>query len=275
MLIDLHVHTNASDGLFPPAKIVKLAKLAGVTVLGVADHDTVNGIDESIEAGVNEGVKIVPSVEINSYNGDAEYHILGCFIDHTDEELRGVLAEFRRARVQRMHVILSRLAALDISLKAEEVLSLSGDGSLGRPHIARALVKKGYASSVRDAFDMYIGEGKPAYAPRSKLTPEEAITIINRAGGVAVLAHPGLWGGDDIIPRLASSGMEGIEVYSPSHTRDQTKRYLKLAHELGLVATGGSDYHGWGNTDRNTIGIARTPPSEFAHLEALAKEKNS
>jgi predicted metal-dependent phosphoesterase TrpH len=271
MRIDLHVHTKASDGLYPPAEIVRMAGRAGLSVIGIADHDTVDGLDESLAAAVENAVRIIPAVEINSYDGGSEYHILGYFIRHGDGELRRTLSILREARIARMHVIIRKLAALGIAVTAEEILSVAGSGTVGRPHIAQALVKNGYAASVRDAFDRHIGEGKPAYAPRSKLTPREAIAIIRGAGGVPVLAHPGLWGGEELIPRLAEWGLAGIEAYSPDHTPEQVRRYLDITRSLGLVATGGSDFHGWGDPARIGLGAVTTPPEEFARLEELAK----
>jgi len=273
MSIDLHVHTKASDGLYSPADIVKMAVSAGVSVLGIADHDTVNGIDAALAAASEKGLELIPGVEINSYNGDAEYHILGYFIDHKSSELRGVLEELRAARIQRMHRIVSKLGMIGITVEPPEILALAESGTVGRPHIARALVRKGYASSIREAFDRYIGEGKPAYAPRSKLTPVEAIKIITRAGGLAALAHPGLWRADELIPQLAAWGVVGIEVYSPDHTAEQVARYHDIARSLGLIALGGSDFHGWGDPAGNKIGMAATPPEEFARLRDMARKQ--
>jgi predicted metal-dependent phosphoesterase TrpH len=270
MRVDLHVHTTASDGIFTPAEIVRMAREGRLSVLGIADHDTVNGIEEARSAAEAEGITLVPGVEINAYHGDFEYHILGYFIDHRDEALARALAGLREARVRRMHLIIEKLGDLGIRLDPGEIRARAGDGSIGRPHIARVLAEKGHTRSVREAFDRYIGEGKPAYAPRSKLTPPDAISIIRGARGLAVLAHPGLWGGDELIPQLAAWGIVGLEVYSPDHTGEQITRYRALARELGLVATGGSDFHGWNDSSGITLGKGRTPPGEFARLLELA-----
>jgi predicted metal-dependent phosphoesterase TrpH len=273
MRIDLHVHTNASDGLLAPAELVRKAREAGLSALGIADHDTVNGIGEAFDAAAIEGIMLVPGVEINAYHGDFEYHILGYFIDHRDARLAVALAELRAARVRRMQVIVSRLGELGMEVSPEEILAVSGDASVGRPHIARVMVSKGHVSSIREAFDRFIGEGKPAYAPRSKLTPAEAIALIKAAGGLTVLAHPGLWGGDELIPQLAAWGIVGLEVYTPDHTGEQIGRYRRFAKELGLIATGGSDFHGWNTSSGCTFGVGRTPPGEFARLLKLAGVK--
>lgn len=246
-----------------------MAARAGVSVLGIADHDTVGGIDEAMSAARALSLTLVPAVEINSYHGAIEYHILGYFIDHRQQSLSRALAALREARIVRMHLMIEKLARIGIPIAAEEILALSGGGVVGRPHIAQAMVRKRYASSIRDAFDKYIGEGKPAYAPRSKLSPREAIRIITKAGGLAVLAHPGLWGGEELIPELKEWGMVGLEVYSPDHTGEQSRRYLEIARRLGLVATGGSDFHGWGDPSSIKIGTVSTPPGEFDRLQQL------
>lgn len=271
MTIDLHVHTKASDGLYSPTDIVAMAERAGISVLGITDHDTADGIDEALDAAAEKKLEIVPGVEINAYNGDDEYHILGYFIDHRDGELQNALAELKAARIQRMHRIISKLGLIGITVDPAEILALAGSGVVGRPHIARVLVKRGYAASVRDAFDKYLGEGKPAYAPRSKLTPLEAIGIIAKAGGVAALAHPGLWRADELIPQLAAWGIVGLEVYSPDHTAAQVAHYSDMARSLNLIMLGGSDFHGWGDPSGSRIGTTYTPPDEFARLRDMAR----
>jgi predicted metal-dependent phosphoesterase TrpH len=273
MTIDLHVHTKASDGLYSPADIVAMAGRAGVSVLGITDHDTVNGVDEALSAAAESELEIVPGVEINAYNGDAEYHILGYFIDHRDGELQNALEELKAARIKRMHRIVSKLGLIGITVDPSDILTLAGSGVVGRPHIAQVIVKGGYAASIRDAFDKYIGEGKPAYAPRSKLTPLEAIEIVTRAGGVAALAHPGLWHADELIPQLAAWGIVGLEVYSPDHTASQVARYSDIARSLNLIMLGGSDFHGWGDPSGNRIGTSATPPEEFARLKDMARQQ--
>lgn len=274
MIIDLHIHTKASDGLYSSTEIVGMAERAGVSVLGITDHDTVDGVDAALAAAAGKKLEIVPGVEINAYNGDVEYHILGYFLDHRDGDLRNALDELMKARIQRMRRIVSKLGLIGITVDPSEILALSESGAVGRPHIAQVLVKRGYASSVRDAFDKYIGDGKPAYAPRSKLTPVEAIEIITKAGGVAALAHPGLWRSDDLIPQLAAWGIVGLEVYSPDHTAAQVAKYSDIARSLNLIELGGSDFHGWGDPSGYKIGTTATPPEEFARLKAAARQRS-
>jgi len=274
MLIDLHVHTNSSDGLYSPSDVVKLAARSGVSVLAVADHDTINGIEEAAAAAESHGIRLVPAVEINCFSGDTEQHILGYFVDHTDAAFQDSLGELQQARLKRMHLVISKLADIGIFLEAGDILRFASRGVVGRPHIARAMVKNGYAGSVREAFDKYIGEGKPAYAPRSRLSPAEAVHIIGRAGGVAVLAHPGLWSNDDLIPGLAGLGVAGLEAYSPDHDKKKVRRYIEIARELGLVVTGGSDFHGWGESHAARLGMVSTPPEDFARLCELKQGRN-
>ncbi|MCX6357116.1 MAG: PHP domain-containing protein [Candidatus Aureabacteria bacterium] len=274
MRIDMHVHTKASDGLYRPSDVVRMAAAAGLDVIAISDHDTVQGIDEARGAAAETRLRVVPAVEINSYHGDTEYHILGYWVDHTSVTLRSSLGELQKARIDRMHKVIARLGEIGITLTPEEVMVFAEEGSVGRPHIARALVKKKYASSVRDAFNKYIAEGKPAYVPRSKLSPREAIAIITSASGLAVLAHPGLWGGDELIPQLAAWGIIGIEAYSPDHTPSQIRHYLGMAKEHGLIVTGGSDFHGWGDNAAMRIGSVCTPPDQFALLQAKAKRSS-
>ncbi len=271
MLIDLHVHTTASDGIYSPAEIVKLAKKAGISVIGIADHDTVDGIEEGLQTAETEGLRLIPAVEINSYSEDNEYHILGYFIDHTHKELVRKLADLKKARTKRMYAILAKLKSLGMTIEADEVFEISGGGCIGRPHIARLLVRKGYVNSFRSAFDYYIGNGKPAYEPRSKLTPEEAIKIIRDAKGAPVLAHPPSLNGDKLMSQLVAWGIVGIEVFSKDSNQEQIKRYLELVHKHGLVATGGSDFHGSTAFGDNKIGDPYMPPEEFIRLEELVK----
>lgn len=273
MRIDLHTHTNASDGLLAPAELVRAARAAGLSVLGITDHDTVNGIGEALSAAEAEGITLVPGVEINAYRGAFEYHILGYYIDHRDERLGAALSGLRAARVARMEKMAALLCGLGMEVSPADILALAGDGAVGRPHIARAMVARGHVASIREAFDKFIGDGKPAYAPRSKLSPSEAIGIITAAGGLPVLAHPGIWPGDELIPQLAAWGIVGIEAHTPQHTEEQVERYLASARELGLIVTGGSDYHGWNDPSGDSLGVGRMQPAEFDRLRGLARAR--
>ena len=231
--------------MLAPRELVALAARNGVRVLAVTDHDSTSGVAEAREAAAgHRGLTIVPGIEINCDVEGAEVHVLGYFLDLEAPWFQEFLAEQRAERRARIHRILERLAALGIFVGADEVFALVKEGSAGRPHVAQAMVHRGYVRSVREAFDRYLHNGGPASAPRRRLTPEEAVAVIRRALGVPVIAHPGLSKRDALIPALVDAGLMGIEAYYPEHSAAQTQAYLELCERHGLVATGGSDYHG-------------------------------
>ncbi|MDH4185670.1 MAG: PHP domain-containing protein [Nitrospira sp.] len=247
--IDLHLHTTHSDGSFSPAEVVRLAHKATVTALAITDHDIVSGLPEAIETGAELGIEIIPGVEISSRLGNSELHILGYCLDWQDPELIQRLASLRESRHSRNPQIVERLQALGLDLTYEEVRTLAGTDAVGRPHIARILMNKGYVSSAKDAFDQYLAEGRPAYVERELPHPADAIAWIKSAGGVAVLAHP-TWakvageGLNELLRALKADGLGGIEVHYSTHTKRQTREYLDFAKRLDLLITGGSDFHG-------------------------------
>jgi 3',5'-nucleoside bisphosphate phosphatase len=247
--IDLHLHTTHSDGSLRPAEVLALAQKAGVTALAITDHDIVDGIPEAIDTGARLGIEVLPGVEISSFDGKSELHILGYCITWQDETLLGRLATLRESRHRRNPLIIERLQALGLDLTYDEVRALAGTESVGRPHIARLLMEKGYVTSAKDAFDRYLAEGRPGYVARELPTPAEAIAWIRDAQGVAVLAHP-TWvkesndGLPAFVRTLKNNGLGGIEVHYSTHTRQQTARFLELAKQFGLLITGGSDFHG-------------------------------
>ena len=230
--IDLHTHTVASDGTYTPAELVREAARRGVRVLAVTDHDSVEAVAPAIAvARDHPPLEIVPGIEINTDGPGGEIHVLGYFLDHEAEWLRDLLREFRAERVARVHRIADRLAELGHPIDAEEVF---------------ALVRRGYVGTVREAFDRFLGAGKPAHVGHRKVLPREACEIIRRAGGLAVVAHPGFHDDPDrMIRELAATGLlDGVECYYAEHSAEQTTQLLGLCRELGLVATGGSDFHG-------------------------------
>ncbi|WP_110932265.1 PHP domain-containing protein [Paenibacillus bouchesdurhonensis] len=249
-LYDLHTHTRASDGMNDPAGNIRLAKEKGLAGIAITDHDTVAGIEEALEAGRQYGITVVPGVEISTVAGGRDIHVLGYFIDVADHKLLGRLQKLRETREARNDLILEKLQALGMPLTLQEIKDglgrpLRPDESIGRPHIADALVRKGYADNMRDAFDRYLGEGKPAYASVPRISPEEAMQWIREAGGAPVLAHPGLYGDDELVRRIIASGKPvGIEVYHSDHGANEEQRYLEIAAQFDLVPTAGSDYHG-------------------------------
>lgn len=241
---DLHIHTTASDGQYSPDEVVRMAARAGLGAIGIADHDTVDGVEEALATADELGsIRVVPAVEINTDHGSHEVHILGYFVDYRDLELRSFLAEQRESRHVRAERMVEQLAQLGMPVEFARVQEIAS-GAIGRPHIAHALVEKGYARSVDDAMGRLLGRGCPAYVPRNKLTPMAAVRKVVEAAGVAVFAHPGTAGCDEIIDELVRAGLAGIEAYHPQHSAAEQRRYAAKARERGLVATGGSDFHG-------------------------------
>lgn len=247
--IDLHLHTTHSDGSLRPSEVLALAQKAGVTALAITDHDIVDGIPEALETGARLGIEILPGVEISSFDGKSELHILGYCINWQDETLLGRLATLRKSRHRRNPLIIERLQALGLELTYDEVRSLAGTESVGRPHIARLLMEKGYVTSAKEAFDRYLAEGRPGYVARELPTPAEAISWIRNARGVAVLAHP-TWVKEStetlpaFIRALKDNELGGMEVHYSTHTKQQTAKFLELTKQFGLLVTGGSDFHG-------------------------------
>lgn len=259
--VDLHLHTTHSDGSCTPTELIGLAHEAGVTTLAITDHDIMTGISEARIAADQYEIEIIPGVEISSIMGNSELHILGYFLDWQDACLNERFKTLRDSRHRRNPQIIERLQGLGISLTYDEVRALAGSDSVGRPHIARALMNKGVVSSAKEAFDKFLGEGKPAYVPRELPSPAEAIHWIKAARGLAVLAHP-TWvkvtdrSLTELLRQLKAEGLDGVEVYYSSHTPRQTREYLSLAQQLGLLVTGGSDFHGLTKPDIE-VGIGK------------------
>jgi predicted metal-dependent phosphoesterase TrpH len=243
---DLHVHTTASDGLHSPAEVTRLAAARGLDAIAVTDHDTVDGIAPALAASRQVQLEVIPGIELSTDYRNFEVHILGYYIDTGYPRLLALLRQLRESRISRAEKMMAKLAALGYKLEPERVRQISGPAAPGRPHIARALLEKGMVSSLGQAFDTLIAPGGPAYVDRFKLTPAEAIALIREAGGVAVLAHPGLSGGEDMVYELCGFGLQGLEACHPDHNASQSGRFRCLAGELGLFVTGGSDFHGPG-----------------------------
>lgn len=242
---DLHCHSTCSDGSDTPEQIVRLAAASGLAGVALTDHDTTLGVEAATPEGQRLGIEVIPAVEITSEERAFECHLLGYWVDLDPEsELQRLLANMRRNRIERAREILRRLRALGLDVTEAEVVQLGGPHAVGRPHIAAALVRKGYAPTVRLAMRRYLGKASPAYVPRRRITPEDAVAAIRASGGVVVYAHPGIVGMDSIIERLAALGLAGLEAHYPEHTDADTAKYVDMARRLGLVITGGSDYHG-------------------------------
>ncbi|HTO13903.1 MAG TPA: PHP domain-containing protein [Candidatus Binatia bacterium] len=269
--VDLHSHTTASDGALSPRELVRLAAKHGVKVLAVTDHDSVSGLPEAIAEAAKHGIEIVPGLEINCDVEGAEIHVLGYCVDWQAEWFEAFLAEQRVERTARVHRIVERLTELGLPLTAGEVFAICKEGSPGRPHVAQAMVKRGYVKSVREAFDRYLRAGGPANVPRRRLTPVEAVAVIRRAHGVPVLAHPGLAGRDEMIPELVQAGLGGIETYYPEHSAGQIEAYRRLCRQHDLVATGGSDYHGSHTGRASTLGSPHVSIDVWHELKGRAQ----
>lgn len=242
---DFHTHSTRSDGTLTPTQLVELAWRNGVRVLALTDHDTLEGIAEArAAAGELSGMQLIPGVELSCDLPDTELHIVGLFVDPDDEKLTAELARLRDGRVERGRAIVGALARLGVPIEWDRVREIAGDASIGRPHIAQALLERGHVGSIREAFDRYLAHNGPAYARREKLEPEDAIAMIEAAGGVAVFAHPSFSHDHDVVARrLAGAGLFGIEVYYKDYAPELVEELRLLADRLGLFALGGSDYH--------------------------------
>ncbi len=259
--LDFHLHTTHSDGSCTPTEVVNMAHRAGVTALAITDHDIMTGVAEAIAVGQQCGIEVIPGVEISSLAGNSELHILGYFLDCLNPDLLERLKTLRDSRHRRNPQIIERLQTLGIDITYDEVRALAGTGSIGRPHIARVLMDKHVVASAKEAFDRFLAEGKPAYVPRELPNPAEAIRWIKAAHGLAVLAHP-TWVKVtelplvDLVRQLKADGLDGVEVYYSTHAARQTREYLGLAQQLGLLVTGGSDFHGLTKPDIE-VGIGK------------------
>ncbi len=255
--VDLHAHSTASDGSVAPAAVVDAAALAGLAAVALTDHDTVAGIAEALDAAQRRGLRLVPGIELSAVEGEVETHVLGLHVSRPSEIEAGLAAlrDMRRIRAQRM---VARLNELGVRITFDAVLEQAGDAAIGRPHVARALVQEGWATDLRDAFDRYLGNGRPAFIQKDRLRMADAIAMIHRAGGLAVAAHPAHAGTRTRLEALAAQGLDGVEVLHPSHSADDVARLRGLAEELDLIPSGGSDWHGARDGAR-TLGAMRVP----------------
>ncbi len=267
--VDLHVHSNFSDGSQTPEELVYTAYCAGLSGIAITDHDTLGGLPEARAAGKKYGIEIIGGVEVSTSACQGRMHILGYFVSPLGEPLRSTMRKIRDARFERLHAIMDKLEELGIEVDFRNDFSQQAGHSLGRPHIARKLKERGEVRSIYEAFQRYLADDRPAFVPKWSPEPEEVIDMIHDAGGVAVLAHPGSTARDtdDLLPGLIETGLDGIEVLYPQHNPQTTKKYRDIATQHSLVITGGSDYHG-DNSDKNLLGIFKV---KYPFLEALKK----
>lgn len=271
--VDLHMHTTRSDGQLTPTALVELLARNGVKVAAITDHDSTSGLDEALAAAqAYPQLRIIPGVEISTDVEGGEIHILAYHVDRNDAGFQQVLERFRAARYDRGRRMLEKLAELGMPLEWERVLEIAGDASIGRPHVARALIEKGYVASNQEAFDKYLGRNGPAYADREKLTPEQAIAMALENGALPVLAHPIYVNNlEKILPSLVSAGLVGMEVYYGKNQGNDFDRLLHMAIEHKLIPLGGSDYHGVGYEGEVMPGTVGPPMENLRRLEALKR----
>lgn len=268
---DFHTHSTASDGTLAPAELIERSAELGLSCIALTDHDTTAGLLDAIEAGARRGVLVIPGIEFSADVARGELHILGYGIDPQHQELQERIRELRNTRMHRGVRILERLSTLGIELPPEILERDNPDDSLGRPHIARALVAAGVVESVAEGFDRYLAAGRPAFEPKQMIGPEEAIDLIHGAGGLAVMAHPFSAGGYAVlVERLRDSGLDGLECYYGEYSPEQREHLASLAREHSLLASGGSDFHGPGFREGRDLGSVSIPESVVtAFLDAL------
>lgn len=274
MLYDMHVHSTASDGTLGPEEIINEAVSKGLLGIALTDHDTVDGLPvaEKYMQTYKPALDFISGIELNTDLGENEVHILGYYIDKNNSQLNERLLEIRGQRQLRAQKMVDKLCGLGMKIDYADVIDLAGSDLIARPHIAMALIKAGYADNVKEAFDRFIGRGKPAYVSRYKFTPDEAVKLIELAGGIPVLAHPGLIAEQSLIPGIIAMGVAGLEVFYPEHNEEQTALFLNLARDNHLLITGGSDFHGFNSSEsRAHLGAAGINSELMSKIKAFKK----
>jgi predicted metal-dependent phosphoesterase TrpH len=278
--VDLHLHTTASDGVLTPSALVRYAKSKGLQAIAITDHDTIEGLEEGLAEGERIGFEVIAGVEISADHSPGSMHMLGYFLDIHHPLLKGKLDYLQRARAERNPKIIQNLNRLGVRISYEEVVKASGGGQVGRPHVAQVLMEKGYVRSFQEAFDRFLRKGAPAYVDKVRLKSKEAISFIREAGGVAVLAHPktvttdGSSSFEKILGELMEEGLRGIEVFYPEHTPLEVAQFKAMAERYGLLATGGTDYHGI-EREALDIGVGRGEMKlPYSIVETLKAARN-
>ena len=266
---DLHLHTLFSDGTFTPEDLAGHGARLGFAALALTDHDTVEGCARMAVACAAAGMEFIPGTELTAEHDDTEVHILGYFLDTQNQKLLDEIAKFQAVRQNRIHEMVSRINELGVPLEVESVFALASCKSPGRPHVARAMVKAGLVSHLDEAFERFLKKNRPAWVPKKKVSALEAIELIHQAGGLAVMAHPGLNRTDEIIPALADAGLDGLECFHTKHSTALSGRYLEIAEKFKLLVTGGSDCHGFSKT-KPLIGGIKLP---YEHVEKMKAKR--
>jgi len=278
--VDLHLHTNKSDGRLTPTELVRLVHKGGVRRMALTDHDTTDGVAEAIAEGKSLGVEVIPGVELGTDSRSGDMHMLGLFLDYHDRAFQETMARFREGRVARVHTIVSNLAGVGVNISADRVFEIAGEASVGRPHVAQALLEAGYIKAMPEAFEKWLAYGGPGDVPRDKLSPEDAIGLIHAVGGLAVVAHP--YEGKNVVdqlPGLAETELDGVETYYQGYGPDRVDELLALCGKLGLLPTGGSDFHGFPLAGHEEVvnypGSVEIPSSVLDALEARRQSRDS
>jgi hypothetical protein len=266
---DLHLHTYFSDGTFSPEELVGHGRRLGFAALALTDHDSVEGCARMAAACGAAGIDFISGTELTAEHNDTEIHLLGYLVDTENQTLLSKIAKFQAVRQNRIREMVARLNGLNVPLEAETVFALANCKSPGRPHVARALMKAGLVSSLDEAFERFLKKNRPAWVPKAKMSALEAIELIHQAGGLAVMAHPGLNRTDDVIPILAEAGLDGIECFHTKHSTAASERYLEMADQYHLLITGGSDCHGF-SKGKPLIGTVKLP---YEYVEKLKERK--
>jgi len=265
--IDLHIHTNASDGILTPLEVVKIASEKKLTAISITDHDTTHGFATALDYANQEGIELIPGVELSCLYMENDVHVLAYYFDYKDEAFVRIIQSFREERYKRGEAMVAKLNELGINLRMDTVNAIAGKASVGRPHVAEALVKEEYVQTFDEAFARYLGYHASAYVPKKHFDVDHAIDLIHRIGGIAVLAHPGTFRHDDYISDFVDMGLDGIEAYHSQHKRNMVSHYKNLAQKYGILYTGGSDCHG-PRKGKILIGTVKVP---YICLEKIKK----
>jgi len=274
MFADLHLHSRYSDGTYEPDQLVAEARRHGLAVIALTDHDTVEGCAPAAAACAAAGLEFIPGTELTAEKDGHELHILGYYVDVSHKPLLEEISRFQSVRQNRIREIVARLNRLRVPLEAEQVFSLANCRAPGRPHVARALVRAGFCGTLDEAFERFLKHNRPAWVPKFKMSAARAIELVHAAGGVAVMAHPGLNHSDDLIPEMVAAGLDGLECFHTKHSTATAEHYLEMADEYHLLVTGGSDCHGL-SKGRPLIGSIRLPYEHVAALRQRAAQRRA
>ncbi|HSU56048.1 MAG TPA: PHP domain-containing protein [Candidatus Dormibacteraeota bacterium] len=274
MVADLHLHTYFSDGTYSPEEVASQAERHGLNAIALTDHDTVEGCTRASMACAAANIEFIPGAELTAEHGEHELHILGYFLDSTNARLLAEIGKFQAVRQNRVREMVARLNSVHVPLTAEAVFELANCRSPGRPHVARALVKAGLCSTLDEAFERFLKKNRPAWVPKFKMSAGAAIDLIHQAGGLAVMAHPGLNRTDNVIPGMVEAGLDGIECFHTKHSTSTAEHYLEIADRFHLLVTGGSDCHGM-SKGKPLIGTVKIPYQHVEQLKAKAAERKA